>query len=217
MKIIVTGATGTAGAEVIRQAIADKDVTEITALVRRPLDIQHPKLKCVIHKNFADYTGLEDVFKNNDACIWALGISQTQVSKEEYHVITYDYTIAAAKAMLAANPNMAFIFLSGAGADSKEKSSSLFARVKGKTENELMRMPFKRLHMARPAGIKPIHKNPNMALANKLAVPLFPILELIAPKTVIGADVLAKAMLQLAKKGYSKPILESEELKGVVK
>src|SRR5437762_3346998 len=100
MKIIVTGATGMVGSEVIRQAILDKDIEEITAIVRKPLDVTHPKLKTVIHQDFMDYLSLMEIFKKNDACLWCLGISQNLVSKEEYYKITYDYTIAAAKDML---------------------------------------------------------------------------------------------------------------------
>ena len=110
MKIIVTGATGMAGAEVIRQAIADNDIHEIIALVRRPLAILHPKITTVIHQDFLNYDAVMDYFKDCDACIWCLGISQLQVSKEQYVVITYDYTIAAAKAMLAINPKYSFCF-----------------------------------------------------------------------------------------------------------
>src|ERR1700751_3810962 len=117
MKLILTGATGTAGSETLTQALLDKEVTEVIALQSKPLNIQHPKLKVIIDNDFLNYAGLESEFKNADACIWALGISQTQVSKAEYEVITYDYTVNAAKAMLAANPNITFVFLSGMGAD----------------------------------------------------------------------------------------------------
>ena len=178
MKIIVTGATGLVGSEVLRQAILDNDIKEITALVRRPIDISHPKIKTVIHSDFLDYSGLEELFKSYDAMVWALGISQTQVNKEQYHIVTYDYTLAAAKAIKKANPDMTFLFVSGGGADSTEKSRTLFAREKGKTENALLKLGLKKTYNVRPAGIKPIHKNPNTSFFNKLAIPLFPIFEL---------------------------------------
>lgn len=215
MKIIVTGATGLVGAEVLRQAILDKDVEEITALVRRPIDFTHPKIKTVIHSNFLDYSGLEELFKSFDAMVWALGISQTQVNKEQYHVITYDYTLAAANAIQKANPEMAFLFVSGGGADSTEKSRTLFAREKGKTENALLKLGFKKLHNVRPAGIKPIHKNPNTSLFNKLAIPLFPIFEIFMPNLVIASDKLAIAILRILKTGSDKVIIENKELKEI--
>ena len=127
------------------------------------------------------------------------------MSKEEYHTITYDYTMEAAKAMLQANPSIAFVFVSGGGADSTEKSRTLFARVKGKTENALLRLPFKKLYMARPAGIKPIHQNRNAPLTNKIFIPLFPIFELLMPNLVISSVQLAKVLLHMAKHGATKP------------
>jgi len=122
MKIIVTGATGLVGAEVLRLAINDKEIEQVTALTRRPSIIQHPKIRTVLHNDFLNYAGLDDLFKEHDAIIWCLGISVSQVKKEQYHVITYDYATAAAKAILKANPAMHFIFLSGEGADPSEKA-----------------------------------------------------------------------------------------------
>lgn len=213
MKIIVTGATGMVGAEVIRQAILDKDIEEITAIVRKPLSITHPKLKTVIHNNFLDYSELSDVFKANDACIWCLGISQSQVNKEEYVVITYDYMIAAANEMIKDNPGITLMFLSGEGADQTEKSRFVFGRIKGRTEKKLQELPFKKLYIARPAGIKPVHHNPNAPLAYKLFAPLFPIIEFFSPNSVIHSDMLAKAMIQIIKKGYDKVIFDNKELR----
>lgn len=215
MKIIVTGATGLVGAEVLRQAILDNDITEITALVRKPIEINHSKIKTILHSEFLNYSGLEEVFKSHDAMVWALGISQTQVSKENYEVITYDYTMAAANAIKIANPEMAFLFVSGGGADSTEKSRTIFARVKGKTENALIKLGLKNLYSVRPAGIKPIHKNPNTSFLNKLFIPLFPVFEFINPNWVIASDKLAIAILRILKTGSNKVIIENKELKEI--
>jgi len=217
MKIIITGATGMVGAEVVRQAILDTAIQEITAIVRKPLDVQHPKLKTVVHQDFLDYTSLAGVFKENNACLWCLGISQSQVSKEEYHTITYEYAMAAAKAMLQANPSISFVFLSGMGADSTEKSKTTFARVKGKTENALQKLEFKKLHIVRPGGIKPVHKNKNAPWTNKVMIPLFPLFEFIIPSSVISSVELAKVMLYIAKQGYDKKLMENRELKKIYK
>ena len=215
MRIIVTGATGLVGAEVIRQAISDPNVAQITALSRRPLNLSHPKLKTVIHHNFLDYTQLGDVFKSHDACLWCLGISQSQVSKEEYHTITYSYAVEAAKAMVQANPSISFLFLSGAGADSTEQSKTLFARVKGKTENALKQLPFKNFVIARPGGIKPVHKNPNTAFTNKIMIPFFPLFELLMPKMFISSVQLAKVLIFLTKNKADKIIPENTDLKEI--
>lgn len=215
MRIIVTGATGLAGAEVVRQAILDEDVTEITALVRKPLSIQHEKLTTILHHDFLDYSKLTAVFKNIDCCIWCLGISQTHVNKVQYNCITYDYTLAAANAMIQANPAITFMFLSGEGAMQNGKSNSLFGRVKGKTEKDLSQLPLKKLFISRPAGIKPIHKNPSTAFLNKLVIPFYPLVELIAPRYVISSVQLAKAMLKIVKQNSEKVIWSNTELKNL--
>lgn len=217
MNIIITGATGMAGAEVVRQAIADKHISQITAIVRKPLDIQDSKLKTIIHADFTNYSTLTEIFMQANACLWCLGISQTQVSKQVYETITYDYTLAAAKAMLIANPGIVFMFLSGEGADVTEKSSSIFARVKGKTENALLKLGFKHLYIARPGGINPVHKNKNTALMNKLVIPFFPLLELLFPSMVITSDVLAKAMLHIVKNKLDNHLYRNNQLKEIGK
>jgi uncharacterized protein YbjT (DUF2867 family) len=216
LKIIVTGATGLAGSEVVRQGILDDGISEITAIVRRPPPVRHPKLKIVLHDNYRDYSKLAAIFAAHDACIWCLGISQTQVKEDEYVKITYDYVVTAAQAMLNANPGIAFVFLSGMGADSQEKSRTLFARIKGKAENNLKRLPFKKLFIARPGGIIPVHKKENAAFFEKLIIPLYPLIQFIAPGTMISSVVLAKAMLRLAKDGAEKTILENPALKELV-
>jgi len=217
MKIIVTGATGMVGAEVVRQAILDDDVLQVTCLVRKAGSLQHPKLKYIVHNNFLDYSGLGNLFREHDACIWALGVSQTQVGKEEYHRITYEYAITAGRAMLAANPGIIFLFVSGKGADSSEKSKTLFARVKGKTENELLRMNFKKLIIARPGAIRPVHKNKHAPLAYKLVLPLLPIVQFFSPGFVISSVDLALALIFLLKKaGPDKQLVDHRSLKKLV-
>lgn len=212
MKIIVTGATGMVGAEVIRQAIADTEITSIVAIVRGALDIEDPKLKTVVHKDFLHYDSIAHVFAEADAVLWCLGISQTQVSKQQYITITYEYTIAAATAMLKANPSIRLVFVSGGGADSTEKSRTLFARVKGQTENALRKMNFKSLVIARPGGIQPIHPNKNAPFLYKLFLPLFPIMSLLTPSKMIKSDRLARALLRLAKERGDGSIVENAEL-----
>lgn len=213
MKLLVTGATGMAGSELVRQALADNDISEVVALVRRPMEITHPKLTAVLHQDFLHYEPLIALFKSCDACCWCLGISQLQVSKKQYEVITYDYAVAAAKALLAANPSIHFLFLSGNKADRSEKSSVLFARLKGKTENALHEMGFKRLTVVRPDAIWPKHKNPRAPLAYKLAMPFFPLVELFTPSKIIGSVQLAKAMLYLLKHPAEQDTYENTELR----
>jgi uncharacterized protein YbjT (DUF2867 family) len=217
MKIIVTGATGMVGSEVLRQAIADNNITEITAIVRRPLDVNHPKLRTIIHQNFSDYSDLADVFTNSEACIWCLGISQNQVNKEEYIKITYDYTAAFAKDILQANPGISFLFLSGAGADNTERSRFLFGRIKGRTENALMQMRFRKLYIARPEGILPVHKQKNLPFILKLQYRFVSVFKYITPSHVITSVDLAKALLYIIKNGGAEQLFHQAQLKQIAK
>ena len=213
MKILVTGATGMAGSELVRQAIADDSINEIIALARRPLEISHPKITTVIHQDFLQYDAVKDHFRDCDACIWCLGISQLQVSKAQYEVITYDYTLAAATAMFAVNPLIHFVFLSGNGADRTGKSKVLFAKLKGKTENALLQLGFINLTIARPDAIWPKHKHKNAPFAYKLGFPFYPLIERFAPSKIIGSVQLAKALLWLAKNPGEKNTYENMELR----
>ena len=213
MKIIITGSTGTVGSELVRQAVADNDIQEVILLARNPTDTKHPKIREIIHKNFLDYSGLENVFKEADACLWCLGISQTRVSKEQYFVITYDYAVAAAKAMLAAKPDITFLFLSGQGADSSEKSRILFARVKGQTENALRAMPFKRLLIFRPGGIHAVSRQRNMPAQKKFERMFVKAMKVLIPWTVVDTDVLAKAMLKSIKQDNGTVIIDHKTIR----
>lgn len=218
MRIIISGATGMVGSEAIRQALLDKDIASVTAIVRKPLEITNPKLKVILHKDFLNFENLLETFKENDACLWCLGISQTRVkSEEEYHAITYDYAVNAASAMLKANPEMRFLFLSGMGADSLEKSRTLFARIKGKTENALLKIYSNNLYIVRPGGIKPAQKNPNSPLAERLLYPFFPIFKLLMPSMMITAVQLSQVMLYLVKKAGQNQLMENKELLSIWK
>jgi len=213
MKIIITGSTGTVGSELVKEAVADNDITEVILLARNPSETKHPKIREVIHKNFLDYSGLENIFRETDACLWCLGISQTKVSKEDYFIITYDYAVAAAKAMLAANPAITFLFLSGQGADSTEKSRVRFAKVKGQTENALRAMNFRKLIIFRPGGINPVSKSKNASLNKKFEFLFIQLMKVIVPWAVVNTDVLAKAMLKSIKQDNGQVILSHKMIR----
>lgn len=213
IRIIVAGTAGLAGSEVVRQAILDDGISEITALASHPLPILHPKLKTVLHGNFRDYSSLTTVFAAQDACIWCLGASRSEVKEDEYIRVTYEYVVTAAQAMLGANPGIAFLFLSGAGADPLEKSRILSDRIQGKAENNLKRLPFKRLIIARPGRIISVHAQERGAFFGRLLKPMIPILGLLFPNLNIDSEDLAKAMLYLAKTGSEKITLENKDLR----
>ncbi len=215
MKVIITGATGTVGSEVVRQAIADDSIDEVILLARRTSSIKHPKVTEVIHHNFVDYSGLETVFARADACVWCLGISQTRVSKDEYFSITYEYAVAAAKAMLNANPAITYLFLSGEGADTTGKSKVRFAKVKGKTENALMNMPFKKLIIFRPGGIYPVVRSTKETLFKKGEIGFIKVMKFFAPFSVVNTDVLAKAMLKSLVHSMGKVLVRHKDIRAL--
>jgi len=217
MKLIITGATGMVGSEVLRQAITDNEIESITIIVRRPTDITHPKLKTIIHQNFLDYSSLENVFKGNDALIWCLGISQNVVRKEEYIKITYDYTVAAAKAVVHANDELRFLFLSGRGADNTEKTKLLFGKIKGRTENALKQSPLQKLYIARPNAINPVRKPKHLPFILRLQYFMVKLFTHITPSFIINSDELAKALLYIVKKNEPLQLYIDVQLKQIAK
>lgn len=213
MRLIITGATGLIGTETVRQALSDPAITEVIVLVRSKPELQHEKLTTVIHTDFNNYNGLEIYFDRADALIWCLGISQTQVSRQEYERITFEYTRACAEACARYNPAIRFVFVSGDGADRSEKSKTLFKKLKGKAENYLLQSGLNSVVIARPDAVRPRHKNPKAPFLYKLVYPLFPLVELLAPNKIIWSDVLAIALLKLAREGEAGSTHENPALR----
>ncbi len=200
MKLIVTGATGNAGSAVVHEALLDPDVTKVTVVSRRPLGTKHEKLDVILHEDFTDWTSLRSKLEGHDAMIWCLGIAQGKVSREEYERITYDYAVAAAKMLSEINPKMRLCFLSGSGADSKEKSFILFARVKGRAENELMRI-LPSTWCFRAGHIVPLDERPDRSLGERFFDAIAPSLRVLSKNIMIEAEVLARALIRVAKRG----------------
>jgi len=219
MKIIIFGATGVIGSECVRQAIQDKDIEQITVITRRDLDknITSDKLNIVTHTDFLDYNALLNVFTNHQGCIWALGISQTAVNESEYIKITYDYTLAAAKAMSSVNPDMRFVFVSGMGADSTEQSRFLFGRIKGKTENDLVKESgLKEIYTVRPGGVLSSQTNSNKPWYERSLQPLARVLKVFKPSWFITSIGLARAILYIVKNGHHATLFENQDLKDII-
>jgi hypothetical protein len=156
---------------------------------------------------------VEQVFTDNDACFWCLGISQSRVSKKDYYKITYEYTMAAARAMKKVNPGMTFLFLSGEGADSKEKSKVRFAKVKGQAENGLLKLQLKNVYIFRPGGIEPTTRSAGEALYKKFEIFMVKAMSALLPWTVVTTRQLSLAMLKVAREGFSKTILSHRDIK----
>mmetsp|Transcript_7251 Transcript_7251/g.21409 ORF Transcript_7251/g.21409 Transcript_7251/m.21409 type:complete len:226 (-) Transcript_7251:559-1236(-) len=216
MKIIITGATGTAGSEVLRQALAHPGIEAVTTLVRRDTGVEHPKLTTVIHKDFSSYDAVKDQLAGHHACLWCLGISQTQVSADEYQRITHDYALAAARAFANLSPGMRFLHLSGEGADTTEKSRIRFGRVKGATENALLALGKPEVVNFRPAFIHPSTPRPNPLFSERIADRLAPVFYCLYPSGIIGTEHLAQAMLHVALHGAPKHTLSNVEIKALV-
>lgn len=219
MKILIFGATGLIGSECVRQAIEDKDIEHVTAIVRRPFDkpLTSDKLTIINHADFLDYSSLLKTFEEHQGCIWALGVSQNAVNQADYMKITHDYTLAAAKAMAEANPNLRFIFVSGTGADPTEQSRFLFGRVKGKTEIDLVKESNLRdIYTVRPGGVLAADIPSTKTWYERASMPLMQVLKWVKPSWVISSVGLARAILYLIKHGHHATLFENQDLKDLI-
>src|SRR5215831_15581930 len=156
MNVVLFGATGMVGQGVLIECLDDPEVRRVVSVVRRPTGVTNAKLTEIVHADFFDYAAIEPSLRDADACFFCLGVSSVGMKEDEYRHITYDLTMAAAKTLHRLNPNLAFIYVSGKGTDSTEKGSSMWARVKGKTENALCALPFKAVYLFRPGFIQPL-------------------------------------------------------------
>lgn len=219
MKILLFGATGMVGQGALRECLAAPDVEQVLAVVRSSTGLQHPKFTELIHKDFLDYSTVEAELTGFDACFFCLGISSVGLTAPEYERITHDFTLAAARTLVRLNPKMSFLFISGAGTDSTEQGRAMWARVKGKTENDLLRLPFKMKVMLRPAFIQPMHgirsKTKLYNFVYALTKPVLPLLKRLFPKYVTTTQQIGIAMLKIARQGTPKPVLENDDINHV--
>ena len=219
MKIILFGATGMVGQGVLRECLLDPDVERVLAVGRSPTGQQHAKLREIVHDNFLDYSAIESQLAGFDACFFCLGVSSVGMGEERYRQLTYDITLAAATTLAKLNPGMVFIYVTGAGTDSTQQGRVMWARVKGKTENDLLKLPFKAAYMFRPAGIQPLHgvrsKTAWVQAIYVAAAPLLSYLTRVAPKYMTTTEQVGRAMLKVARDGYPKPVLESADINRV--
>ena len=157
MKVILFGATGMVGQGVLRECLLDPGVESVLAVGRSPTGQRNAKLREIVHDNFLDFSAIESELAGFDACFFCLGVSSVGMSEDRYRHLTYDITLAAARTLSKLNPGMVFVYVTGRGTNSTEQGSLMWARVKGKTENDLLKLPFKAAYMFRPAGIQPLH------------------------------------------------------------
>lgn len=216
MKVLIFGATGMVGQGVLRECLLDPEIEIVQTLGRTPTGKHHPKLQEIIHQDLWNYDTIKNVLVGFDVCFFCLGISSSGVSENDYKHITYDITLAAAETLAKLNPQMTFVYVSGAGTDSTETGSSMWARIKGKTENALLRLPFKAVYMFRPAAIQPLHgiqsKTKVYRIFYTLTKPLLPLLRAMFPTYILTTEQIGHAMIAVAKHGASKHILESKDI-----
>jgi len=215
MKVILFGATGMVGQGVLRECLLDADVEAVLAVGRSPTGVQNAKLREIVHDNFLDFSVILSQFAGYDACFFCLGVSSVGMSEERYRHLTYDITLAAATTLSKLNPGMVFVYVTGQGTDSTEQGRLMWARVKGKTENDLLKLPFKAAYMFRPAGIQPLHgvrsRTAWVQAIYVVASPLLTWLDRVAPKYMTTTEQVGRAMIKVARDGYPKPVLESED------
>jgi uncharacterized protein YbjT (DUF2867 family) len=216
MKVILFGASGMVGAGTLIECLEDPRVTSVLVVGRTPTGVTHPKLREVMHTDFHDFTPLAAEFATGDACFFCLGVSSGGMDEATYTRLTYDITVAAAKVMVAANPQMTFCYVSGTGTDSTEKGRSMWARVKGRTENALLAMGFRAAYMFRPGFIMPVKgvrsKTASYQLFYDIARPFFGIIRALAPNATTTSELHGKAFIAVAAGGYPNPILYSRDI-----
>lgn len=206
------------GQGVLRECLLDPDVTSVLSIARGPSGQQNPKLKEIIRTDFLDFSSIENELSGLDACFYCLGVSSLGKTEERYRHITYDFTLAAARTLARLNPNMTFIYVSGKGTDSSERGRTMWARVKGATENALLRLPLK-AYMFRPGLIVPLHRVKSRTklyrILYALLHPILRFLYILFPQQVTTTEQIGRAMVKIARDGASEKILESADINNV--
>jgi uncharacterized protein YbjT (DUF2867 family) len=219
MKVVLFGATGMVGQGVLRECLRDPGVERVAALGRSATGIEHPKLTEIVHGDLANYAAVEDRLRGFDACFFTLGVSSAGMKEADYDRITYGFTLAAAEALGRLNPVMTLIYVSGAGTDSTEHGRVMWARVKGRTENALLRLPLI-AYMFRPGVIQPLDgirsKTASYRFLYALTKPLLPLLRWAMPNQILTTREIGQAMLNVARRGYAKRILEVRDIRSAV-
>jgi hypothetical protein len=212
IKAIITGSTGMVGEGVMHECLLSPEVESVLVINRRPCNVQHPKLKEVIHANFYDFTAIKDELTGYNACFHCMGVTSIGKKEEEYNKLTYDITMALANLLSRLNPGMTVCYVSGEGTDSTEKGKIMWARVKGKTENNLIKLFSPKAFMFRPALIVPTPGLKNTYKMYKVLSPLIPVFKFIMPKHVCSLKEIGLAMINTVNYGYEKQLLDVPDI-----
>lgn len=216
MNVLLFGATGMVGQGALRESLLADDVVLVQTIGRTATGQKHPKLRELVHADLFDYSAIEADLVNFDACFFCIGVSSSGMAEAQYTRLTYELTMAAAQTLARLNPQMTFVYVSGAGADSSEAGKVMWARVRGRLENALQRLPFKAVYVLRPGIIQPLHGIRSKTDAYRwfylLARPLLPLLRILMPNTVLSTQIVGRAMLTVARRGAPKTVLEAADI-----
>jgi len=221
MNVLLFGATGMLGQGVLRECLLDSGVVSVVTIGRSVTGISQPRLREIVHADLTDYAPLESQLSGFDACFFCLGVSSAGLTEEKYWRVTYDFTLLAAETLVRLNPGMTFVYISGQGTDSTERGRTMWARVKGRTENALLRLPFKAAYMFRPGIIEPRFGARSRTgwyrALYAISRPLFPVLRWAFPDQVLATDEIGRAMLIVARDGAPKPVLETRDIRALLR
>jgi len=216
MKVLIFGATGMVGQGVLLECLRNPEVELVLTVGRSATGVRDNKLREIVHRDMSSYAGMENSFSGFDACFFCLGVSSTGMKEPDYERVTHGFTMAAAEILSRTNPRMKFIYVSGAGTDSSGGGRSMWARVKGRTENALLGLPFE-AYMFRPGFIAPLDgiesKTPMYRVIYKVTGPVLPLLRRVLPNQVLTTRDVGRAMLSVARRGYSKRVLEIRDIR----
>jgi len=216
LKVIITGATGMVGEGVLYESLNHPDVEKVLVITRKPSGYTHPKLTEIIHSDLSDITPLSDSLKGYNACYFCMGVTSLGKKEPEYTKLTYTLTLNFAGTLASLNTGMTFCYISGAGTDSTEKGRTMWARVKGRTENDLLKLPFKRVYNFRPGGIipfLPLKPTQTFYKTYKYTKWILSLMKMFTPQYVISLKELAAAMIQASLTRYSTPVVEMKDMK----
>jgi len=221
MKVIIFGATGMIGQGALRECVLDENIEQILVIGRTPIYNHPPKVRVLIHEDLMHYEAIESELSGYDACFFCLGTTSAGKSEDEYTQITYDLTLAAAHALYKLNPQMTFIYVSALGADSSEMGPLMWARIRGKTENALLEIPFKGVYCFRPGFIQPLDGIESKTKWTRLfyyySKPFMPLITKLFPKSISSTQQIGQAMIKVAATGANKKILATADFAKILK
>lgn len=215
LRVIITGGTGMVGEGVLLHCLQSDEVEAVLAINRRPTNITHPKLKEIVHGDFMNVSSLKEQMRGYNACFFCLGVSSVGIKEEEYTKLTYTLTMHFATVLSEVNTDTTFCYVSGASTDSTEKGRLMWARVKGKTENDLQKLPFKAVYLFRPGLMKPVKGQKRVLKLYSALGWLFPVIKFIFPNSASTINQVANAMIHVSTEGYEKRVLEVKDINAI--